>query len=354
MAYQKHLKIIGSEPVRRLTRRSRISGNSKKPAWAACVAIALLFTIACGTRTPIFSDNNSTGTWSIVAVDPDAAEVGVALATCVADDFKLSQSTVDGSGNGAQRMMYHVYVSALPLGNIELARLLPGHGAFVAQAKVDWWNSDRVDRAASRLLAGDSAQDVIAAATSGDSEFQARQYGVATLAHGEANFTGAENDDWAGGVSGPSVSAQGNILVGPTVVSATLEAFQEVMKQPGAVLSDGLVAALEAGAMQGGDNRCPREQAAQSAFLAVARTSDQGATLSRWLTVPPQSIGEQNPVVLLRQSYDRGESSPAEVNGIRSGGLHPALWGLAALVLVSALAVVVFWIVKRRGRRRSP
>ena len=140
------------------------------------------------------------------------------------------------------------------------------------------------------------------------------------------------------------------------MVSAALEAFQEVMKQPGAVLSDGLVAALEAGAMQGGDNRCPREQAAQSAFLAVARTSDQGDTLSRWLTVPPQDIDEQNPVVLLRQAYDRGDSSPVEANGIGSDGVPPLFWVLAALVLALALAlsVVVFWIVKRWRRRRSP
>ena len=360
MAYQKDLKIISKELVRRLTRRSPISGNSMKPAWAACVAVALLLTIACGTRTPIFSDNNSSGTWSIVAVDADASEVGVALATCVADDFKLSQSTVGGSGDEAGRTMYQVYVNALPLGSIELARLLPGHGAIVAQAAVDWWNSDRIDSAASRLLAGASAQDAIGAATTGDSNFQKRQYGVATLAHGEANFTGAENDDWAGGVSGSYVSAQGNILVGPTVVSAALDAFQEVMKQPGAVLSDGLVAALEAGAMQGGDNRCPREQAAQSAFLAVARTSDQEDTLSRWLTVPPQDIGEQNPVTLLRQSYDRGESSLVEVDGIRSDDWDSAEVRLVVLLLalaaalVLALAVAVIWMVKRRGRRKSP
>ena len=327
-----------------------------KPTWAAGVAIALLLTIACGARTTIFSDTNSSGTWSIAAVDADAAEVGVALATCVADDFKLSQSTVGGSGDDAGRTIYQIYTDTFLLGNVELARLLPGHGAIVAQAAVDSWNSDRIDSAAGRLLAGASAQDVIAAATSGDSEFQARQYGVATLAHGEANFTGAENEAWAGGVTGPSASAQGNILVGPTVVSASLEAFQEVMKRPGAVLSDGLVAALEAGAMQGGDSRCPREQAAQSAFLAVARTSDQGDTLSRWLTVPPQGIGEQNPVVLLRQAYDRGESSPVEVNGIRSDDFPPLVWVLAALVLAFALAlvVVVFWIVKRWRRRRSP
>ena len=356
MVSQKPSKIVSGEPLRCLTQRSRISGNSMKPTWAAGVAIALLLTIACGAGTTIFSDNNSSGTWSIVAVDADAAEVGVALATCVADNFKLSESTIGAPEDDAGRTMYHVYFNNFLFGNIELARLLPGRGVIVAQSAVDPWNSDRIDRAASRLLAGAPAQDVIAAATSGDSDFQTRQYGVATLAQGEANFTGAENEDWAGGVSGPSVSAQGNILVGPTVVGAPLEAFEEVMKQPGAVLSDGLVAALEAGAMQGGDSRCPREQAAQSAFLSVARTSDQGDTLSRWLTVPPQGIGEQNPVVLLRQAYDMGESSPVEVNGIRSDDVPLFGWVLVALVLVLALAlgVVVFLIVKRRGRRRSP
>ncbi len=356
MIYHKPLKIINGDPLRSLKRRSRMSGKSMKPAWAAGIVIALLLTTSCGARSAIFSESNSSGTWSVVAVDADGGEVGVALATCVADDFRLSQSTVGGSGNDAERTIYQVYISISLLGNVELARLLPGHGVIVAQAQVDAQNSDRIDRAANRLLAGASAQDVIAAATSGDSSMQTRQYGVATLAHGEANFTGDENSDWAGGVSGPSVSAQGNILVGPAVVSAPLEAFQEVMQQPGAVLSDGLVAALEAGAMEGGDNRCPREQTAQSAFLAVAHTSDRGDTLSRWLTVPPQSIGEQNPVVLLRQAYDRGESSPVEVNGIGSGALPPLSRGLVALVLTLALAsgVVVFWIVKRRGRRRPP
>ena len=107
--------------------------------------------------------------------------------------------------------------------------------------------------------------------------------------------------------------------------------------------------------MQGGDSRCPREQTAQSAFLAVARSSDEGDSLSRWLTVPPQDIGEENPVVLLRQAYDRGESSDVEANGIGSDDLPALLWGLAALVLALALAsgLVVFWVV-RRWRRRGP
>ena len=327
-----------------------------KPAWVAGVVIALLLATSCGARTTNVSESSSSGTWSVVAVDADGGEVGVALATCVAGDFRLSQSAVGGSGSDAERTVYQVYVDISLLGNVELARLLPGHGAVLAQAQVDSQNSDRIDRAASRILAGGSAQDAVAAAMSGDSAVQTRQYGVATLAQGEANFTGDENSDWAGGVSGPSISAQGNILVGPAVVRAALEAFQEAMRQPGAVLSDGLVAALEAGSMEGGDNRCPREQTAQSAFLAVARSGDEGDTLSRWLTVPPQSIGEENPVVLLRQAYDRGQSSQVEVNGIGSDDVPPLLWGLAALVLALALAsgVVVFWIVRRRRRLTPP
>ena len=330
--------------------------NSMKRAWAIGIAIALMLTVSCGPDTSILPNNSSPGTWSIVAVDPDSDEVGVALATCVALEFSLAQSTAEGSGNDAERTMYQVYSGNPLFGNIEVARLLPVHGAIVAQSAADGWNSNRIDDAATALVAGDSPQDVIAAAGSGDSAFQTRQYGVVTLTHGEANFTGAESEYWAGGVSAPSVSAQGNILVGPAVVSAPLEAFQEVMKRPGAVLADGLVAALEAGSMQGGDNRCPQEQTAQSAFLAVARANEQGNTLTRWLTVPPQAIGEQNPVTLLRQAYDSGESSPVEAKRITSSDFPPVVWVPLALVLALALAlgVAVFWIVRRLRRRRSP
>ena len=322
-----------------------------KPARVARVAVALLLTTGCGAGAIAPSNEYSSGTWSIVAVDVAAAEVGVALATCVPENSKMS-ATAGGSGDDAGRMIYHVYIDS-SLGDIELARLLPGHGAIAAQAQGDPQNTERIDRVANRLLAGASPQDAIAAASSGDSSPETRQYGVATLAHGAANFTGSENLDWAGAVSGPSISAQGNILVGPAVVSAALEAFEAVMKQPDAVLADGLLAALEAGAREGGDKRCPREQTALTAFVAVARTSEQGDSLSRWLTVPAQRAGEQNPVTLLREAYDRGDSSPVEVNGMRSGW-NTALLGLPALALILAVAVVVFWFGKKRGWGRSP
>ena len=101
MISHKPSKVVSGEPPRGIMQRSRMRGNSLKPAWVAGVAIVLLLTIAWGAGTRTFSDDNSSGTWSIAAVDADAAEVGVALATCVPDDSKLSTSTVGGSGDDA-------------------------------------------------------------------------------------------------------------------------------------------------------------------------------------------------------------------------------------------------------------
>ena len=321
--------------------------NIKKIGLTLGAVAALLLTIALSAGTATSSNDVSSGTWSIVAVDVDASEVGVALASCVDVGFSMQASSVGGSLDDTERMLYRVWDDD---GQIELARLLPGHGVIVAQAVVDPENAERIDRATASLLEGASAQDVIASATSGDPFFQARQYGVAALLHEAASFTGSETDAWSGAASDQFASVQGNILVGPEVVAKGLEAFQQTARLPDSSLADGLVTALEAGSMQGGDERCPREQTALSAFVAVARSSDQGDALSLWLTVPVQRLGEQNPVTLLRQAYDEGESSPVEANGMSSDGPNPAPWGLAALTL--PLAGIVFWIAKRRIRQR--
>ena len=322
--------------------------NNVKIGLTLGAVTVLLSTIAFDTGVATSSNHVSSGTWSIVAVDVDAGEIGVALATCVRTGFSLQAAPVAGSLDDTERMLYRVWTDD---GQIELARLLPGHGVIVAQAAVDPENAERLDRAAASLLAGASAQDVIASATSVDPSFQTRQYGVAALLHEAASFTGRETDAWSGAASNQFASVQGNILVGPEVVAKGLEAFQQTAKLPDSSLSDRLVTALEAGSMQGGDERCPREQTALTAFVAVARSSDQGDELSLWLTVPVQRVGEQNPVTLLRQAYDEGESSPVEANGMSSDGPHPALWGLAALTL--PLAGIVFWLAKRRSQRRG-
>lgn len=293
------------------------------------------------------SSDVTSGTWSIVAVDVDAGEVGVALATCVESGFFMQASPFGGSLDDPERMLYRVWTDD---GRIELARLLPGHGVIVAQAAVDSDNTERIDRAAASLLEGASAQDVIASATSVDPSFQTRQYGVATLLQAAASFTGGETNAWSGAAGDQYASVQGNILVGPEVVAKGLEAFQQTAGLPDSSLSDRLVHALEAGSMQGGDERCPREQTAQTAFVAVARISDQEEEPILWLTVPVQPLGERNPVTLLRQAFDEGESSPVEVDGMSRDGSTRALWGLVALTL--PFIGIGFWIATIRSRRR--
>jgi uncharacterized Ntn-hydrolase superfamily protein len=213
---------------------------------------------------------------------------------------------------------------------------------------VDRHNADRIDQAVAHLVAGGAAQSVVSAATLDDPQLESRQYGVVTFDTESANFTGSETLDWSGAATDQSVSVQGNILAGPEVVRGALEAFTGVMSEPGALLSDALITGLEAGAAQGGDKRCPEEQTALSAFIAVAHPSDESDIPSLWLTVPPQVIGRQNPVTLLRQVYDEGQLSPAETPMVDGNGPHVAWWGLTALAL--PLAWLAFWINRRVGR----
>jgi uncharacterized Ntn-hydrolase superfamily protein len=87
---------------------------------------------------------------------------------------------------------------------------------------------------------------------------------------------------------------QGNLLVGPQVVSGSLAAF----KSPGGAgrLADRLLRALEAGAEAGGDGRCLPEQTALSAFLMVAAPGDALGSPSLRLIFPV----DQPPPSLLR------------------------------------------------------
>ena len=320
---------------------------------ALALTIVLGLTVACRLNVSVPSPphNITSGTWSIVAVDVKSAAAGIALASCVRAHLSISESKNGMSGDKTQHRTYRVLARIGPETSVELARLITGKGVIVAQARVDRHNTKRVDRAAAHLLAGVTAQRVINAATSDDPELETRQYGVVTFDTEAASFTGSETLDWSGAATEQSVSVQGNILVGPEVVRGALEAFREVMSEPDAVLSDALITALEAGAAQGGDKRCPKKQTALSAFIAVARSGDEGDIPSLWLTAPPQLIGKQNPVTLLRQAYDEGRPSPAEAPRVDGNGFHVAWWGLTALAL--PLAGLAFWITRCVGRRMS-
>jgi uncharacterized Ntn-hydrolase superfamily protein len=223
------------------------------------VALALL--LPCG----------ASATWSIVAVDPETREVGVAGASCI--------------------------------GNAQvIAGLAPGRGAIAAQAM---GNLAGRDRGVELLAGGASPQAVIAAIASdrfdslaGVDTSRLRQYGVAALGFEDAPaaYTGSWTFDWRGHDLAPSVSVQGNLLVGPAVVSRALAAFT-APSPPGAHrLADRLLRGLEAGADAGGDARCMPKQAALSAFLMVAAPGDAPGSPSLRLVFP--GPGDEPPRVL--------------------------------------------------------
>jgi len=270
----------------------------------ACV-LAVGFALGLGLRA-----GPARATWSIVAVDPETREVGVAGASCI---------------TGAE----------------VLARVVPGHGAVAAQAIP---NLGARDDLAVRLARGQSPADALASVTDASYDRLAglpttrlRQYGVAALGfeHDSVNFTGAWTIGWAGARAGDGVTVQGNMLESREVVEKAFAAFEQ--KRPGCrrPLADRLMAALEAGARAGGDRRCSPELAALSAFVVVAKPTDAaehpslhlvrtrpGAALhSPWsdfrrLLMLGQERGtlEENPVFLLRKDYDlqRGAAATCE------------------------------------------
>jgi uncharacterized Ntn-hydrolase superfamily protein len=213
-------------------------------------------------------------TWSVVAVDPRTAQVGVAGASCYP-------------------------------GVDTIARIVPGKGVVVAQGLTS--EAGR-DHAAKMLQAGSAAKTVVDTITSGnvDKSFivvrQLRQYGVASLNNGKASVassTGMLTRGARGNREAAGVSVQGNILANERVLDRTLEQFVNTSKSCGMAVA--LLNALEAGAREGGDKRCPAAQSALSAFLIVAQAGDNTDAPTIRLIAPDQPRGGANPVLMLRK-----------------------------------------------------
>jgi uncharacterized Ntn-hydrolase superfamily protein len=149
---------------------------------------------------------------------------------------------------------------------------------------------------------------------------QLRQYGVASL-HGGVSTLASSTGTLTRGVRGSresaNVSVQGNSLTGERVLDKTLEQFVNTPTSCGMAIA--LLNAMEAGAREGGDSRCPAEQSALSAFLVVAQPSDKPGASSIRLITPNQERGGANPVLMLRQQLrDRLAQEP---NLLRDCGL---------------------------------
>jgi uncharacterized Ntn-hydrolase superfamily protein len=179
---------------------------------------------------PLLAASPSPSTFSIVAADPDAGEVGVAVAS-----------------------RFFAVGSVVPWARA-------GVGAVATQSNA---NTTFGPRGLELLERGTSARETLDVLLRADGGHEGRQVGIVAADGGSATHTGPRCTSWAGGRSGPGYAAQGNILAGEAVVAAMEKRFLETKGRP---LAERLLEALLAGDAAGGDAR-----GRQSAAILVAR-----------------------------------------------------------------------------------
>jgi uncharacterized Ntn-hydrolase superfamily protein len=176
---------------------------------------------------PSFANPPSVATFSIVAADPAAGEVGIAVASRF---FSVGSVVPWGKG---------------------------GVGAVATQASA---NTSFGPRGLELLARGATPQEVAGILLRNDDNASRRQFAIVGADGGSTTYTGPNCTPWAGGRSGPGYAVQGNILTGEDVVVAMERAFSDTK----GTLADRMYAALVAGDAKGGDSR-----GKQSASLTV-------------------------------------------------------------------------------------
>jgi uncharacterized Ntn-hydrolase superfamily protein len=169
-------------------------------------------------------------TFSIVAVDAETGDLGVAVA------------------------------SKFPCVGAVVPWARAGVGAVATQS---WANTDFGPDGLQLMGGGLPAAAALDAVLEPDEDREERQVGFVDAHGGAATFTGANCTTWAGGATGDGFAAQGNILAGEGVVAALADTYAEGEGD----LCDRLLAALLAADAAGGDRR-----GKQSAALVVVRT----------------------------------------------------------------------------------
>ncbi len=220
-------------------------------------------------------------TFSIVACDPKAGELGIA----VESKFLSVGAVVPWAAAGV--------------------------GAIATQA---WANTSYGPRGLRLLKQGLTPKQVAAKLTAGDEHADLRQFGIVDARGRAATYTGKGCFEWAGGVTGKNYTAQGNILVGPQVVEALARAFEAT----GGDLANRLVTALAAGQAAGGDRR-----GQESAALLVVRPQGGYAGFNdRYIDLRvddhPQPIEELKRLLDLHRIY-LGKTNKTDILSIDQG-----------------------------------
>ena len=190
----------------------------------------MLFTTAfAGGFRP--STQEPIATFSIVAADPEAGELGIAVAS-----------------------RFFSVGSVVPWAQADI-------GAVATQS---YANTSFGWRGIELLERGASPEQAVQILLANDDEPNKRQFGIVSADGESATYTGSECNAWAGGRNGPNYAIQGNILTGEDVVTAMEKAFLTTE----GTLADRIYAALVAGEKNGGDSR-----GKQSASLHVVKAN---------------------------------------------------------------------------------
>jgi uncharacterized Ntn-hydrolase superfamily protein len=214
-----------------------------------------------------------TGTFSILAFDPETGEIGAAV-----------QSRVFSVGNGV--------LSAEA-----------GVGAAATQAVVDVGYGPR---AIALLREGIAPEQVVKAIWESDPDprpadwsKEGRQFAVIDAKGNVYAYTGPKATPWAGNkaCTAPNThcTAQGNILAGPAVVDSMVAFFERTKGH----LAYRLVAALEGGLSAGGDRR-----GQESAALVIVK-KDGGVWLHNDTVLRLQVDDNPEPVKELRRLVEK-------------------------------------------------
>lgn len=267
------------------------------------------------------SGGAASATWSIIAVDQETGRVGAAMASCVPSGLLGEPDS--------------------PLVPVVL---MPGVGVAVTQGSI---NPDSPAGLRQLLNDGFTPSDAIDELLDIDDVPTARQYGVVLLAPSSSGEqaeteTGADVEAIAGGVHTETVAVQGLLLAEREILDASLAAYEDA-RAASRTLEQALLAGLAAGSALGGDRRCDGDQTALFAHLAVAGVEDDPLDPSVLLTVTVDEGDGQNPVPLLVDAFERGETGWVDAGLFTPTGIPRVLVGAVGMVL----AIAAYWTIRK-------
>jgi len=210
-------------------------------------------------------------TWSIIIIDPNTKEIGIAGASCT----------------------YNCY---------GIGGIVPGKGAIIVQAMS---NKNAKTKGMQMISAELPPEQIIKTIRSPEYDPERQQYAVITTKHldNPITYTGSLTNHFHGSLTASGISVQGNTLENKDELKEILYAALNAQKE-GLSIDAILMIALEAGALAGGDKRCG-SQKATTAFITVAKPHNKPKKPYLDLVIFGQAKGGQNAVSMLREKYSK-------------------------------------------------